>query len=436
MARLFVLESHLCRGARSVLRSFTWLAVAAALTILPSAASAEKRALVVGVNAYDNLGQDRQLEKAVNDARAIGKALKALGFQVDTAENVDRRGFNKAWSEFVERIEPRDVVAFQFSGHGVEIDGANYLVLRDAPKPDAGAKTLMTSESIGVDRLLKDLQERHPQVSLLILDACRDNPFDMAGRRAAGGTRGLARVDPPEGAFVMLSAGARQSALDRLPGGDRDPNSIYTRKLLPLLTRPGLSLVDVAQEVRAGVRNLALSAQHEQTPAYYDQLTGKFYLAGVTPGGSSAPTTQDRPQNQQPDPAVLKQELDQLREEVRQRKQEEEQRPRQQQAVVAPPPAQPSSEDWSDQGRRSGGASADSIPSNCKAVVIATSSEQPTHLMARQNAARQWAAKVGSAHGRDYIYAKVARNSKMECQRLGERSYVCSLRANPCRFGE
>jgi formylglycine-generating enzyme required for sulfatase activity len=265
-----------------------WTAVAVA-ACLPLNAEAAKRALVVGVNVYDNLGADSQLEKAVNDARAMARAFKSLGFEVEIIENADRRSFNRTWSKFLERLEPRDVAAFQYSGHGVEIDGANYLVLRDAPKPELGAKTMMMSESIAVDRLLREMQERRPQVSLLILDACRNNPFDVSGKRAFGGAGGLARVDPPEGAFVMLSAGARQSALDRLSGADPDQNSIYTRKLLPLLTKPGLSLVDVAQEVRAGVRDLAISAEHEQTPAYYDQLTGKFYLAGEgQPGGGQA----------------------------------------------------------------------------------------------------------------------------------------------------
>ena len=102
-----------------MLRVFA-LFLAAVMWVCPVwPAHAKKIALTVGVNAYDNLPADRQLEKAVNHARAIAAALKGLGFEADVAENVDRRRFNEIWSQFLNRIEPRDIVAFQFSGHGI-----------------------------------------------------------------------------------------------------------------------------------------------------------------------------------------------------------------------------------------------------------------------------------------------------------------------------
>ena len=332
---------------KSMLRDISRLAVAAALMATSSGAFAEKRALVIGVNIYDNLGPDRQLEKAVNDARAIGKTFESLGFKVEKAENVDRRGFNEAWSQFLGRVEPRDIAVFQFSGHGIEIDGANYLALRDAPAPKSNGKTLMVREFVAVDGLLRELQERGPQVSFLILDACRNNPFEAGGKKAFGGERGLARVDPPRGSFVMMSAGARQTALDRLSGRDSDPNSVYTRNLLPLLKKPGLSLADVAQDVRSGVEALAGSVEHEQTPAYYDQLTAKFYLAGENPGSDGTGKAADvaalrdqvsrleaalKAQQDKPsaEAAALKEELAKLRADMKQ-----------QTALVTPPPPPP-----------------------------------------------------------------------------------------------
>jgi hypothetical protein len=89
-------------------------------------------------------------------------------------------------------------------------------------------------------------------VALFIVDACRDNPFRDGAGRSVGGARGLVRVEAAEGTFVMYSAGVGQQALDRLPGGaDRNPNSVYTRTLLPILKTPGLSLRDWHGHVKA-----------------------------------------------------------------------------------------------------------------------------------------------------------------------------------------
>jgi hypothetical protein len=105
----------------------------------------------------------------------------------------------------------------------------------------------------------------------------------------SSGTRGggLAPLkgEPPKGTFIMYSAGAGESALDRLPGNDPDPrNSIFTRKLLPLLGTKGLALHDLARQLRADVLQLASTVPHQQRPAYYDGVIGKYCLAGCEAG--------------------------------------------------------------------------------------------------------------------------------------------------------
>jgi tripartite ATP-independent transporter DctP family solute receptor len=90
----------------------------------------------------------------------------------------------------------------------------------------------------------------------------------------------LAVTEPPEGTFIMFSAGTGESALDHLGAGDNDPNSVYTRQLLPLLKAPGVSLTEVAEQVRVGVRQMTSTVQHRQTPAYYNQVLGRVCLAG------------------------------------------------------------------------------------------------------------------------------------------------------------
>ena len=256
---------------------------AAALAASP--ASAEKRvALTIGIDAYQNLTADLQLRKAVNDSRSVGAALTSVGFEVISGEDLQRLDFNRIWQRFLNRIEPGDTVAFFFAGHGVEIGGLNFLLARDVPKVAGGEEEFLKGEGIGVSRLLDDLRARQPKVSLLILDACRNNPFQQEGGRSVGGSRGLARIEAPEGTFVMFSAGTGEAALDRLGDADNANNSIYTRRLVPLLTQPGLTLPDLAQEVRRQVRELAASVKHRQTPAYYDEIVGRFCLASCDGG--------------------------------------------------------------------------------------------------------------------------------------------------------
>ncbi len=221
------------------------------------------------------------MQKAVGDARAVAAAYRKLGFDVIKGENVDRAGFAGLWQAFLDRIGRQDVAAFYFSGHGVALQGVNHLLLRDVPKVGPGQDALLRQQSISFDTLLQDLRAKNPRLSLIILDACRDNPLADRRTKGVGGTRGLGRVDPPEGTFVMYSAGAGQTALDRLSDSDRNPNSVYTRALLPLLTTPGLSLTDIARRVRRRVRDLARKAYHTQTPAYYDEVIGDpFCLVG------------------------------------------------------------------------------------------------------------------------------------------------------------
>jgi hypothetical protein len=264
------------------------LCLCAALVALAPAAAAKRVALVVGIDGYDNLAAQEQLQKAVNDARTIGEALKTVGYEVIAVENADRRSFNASWQKFLSRIEPGDEAAFFFAGHGIEIAGQNYLLPSDIPKPQSGEASLIKNESLSVTQLLVDLQEEGPRVSLVILDACRDNPFAASGVRSIGGTRGLTRVEAPEGSFVMYSAGTGQTALDRLSDTDDNPNSIFTRSLAPLIKTKGLGLQEVALKVREEVVALANSAGRKQTPAYYDQVIGRFCPAGCEGGEVAA----------------------------------------------------------------------------------------------------------------------------------------------------
>jgi hypothetical protein len=236
----------------------------------------QRRALVIGVDGYQNL---ESLQKARNDALAVSNALVDLGFDVMTLYDASRRDINSAVSTLAGQIEPGDEVLFYFAGHGIEVDGRNYLLPSDVPVVNYGDESFLTGESIPAGRILDTFQRRGARTTVMVLDACRNNPFAQDGKRAVGGARGLVRMEPPEGAFILYSAGAGQTALDRLSDDDENPNSVFTRALLPRLQEPGMSLHDLAKHVRRDVQKLASTVNHEQFPAYYDQMSGDMFLS-------------------------------------------------------------------------------------------------------------------------------------------------------------
>ena len=259
--------------------------VALLLLMLAGPAAAERWALVIGNDAYESLPG---LQKARNDAQAVSAALTAQGFQVTLLTDAGRRDMTRAVSDMAARITPGDETLFYFAGHGVEIAGRNYLLPADAPAAKPGDEAFLTAESLAADDVLATLQGRGAAISVMILDACRDNPFPAEGTRSAGSARGLAPIAAPEGAFILFSAGAGQTALDSLGAGDSNPNSVFTRALLPLLARPDLTLPEVARLLRGEVEATASAIGHKQRPAYYDELTGDYALA-ITATRSAAP---------------------------------------------------------------------------------------------------------------------------------------------------
>lgn len=295
---------------RRVLTPVFGLLLSLGLAGLVQPAAAKRVALVIGNDSYAEVPK---LQKAVNDARAMEATLAAIGFDVIRAVDVTRRAMNESLQRFTARLEPGDEALFFYAGHGVEIDGRNYLLPTDIPGAGPGQEEFVKSESVAVDRILEQIRGRGARVSILVLDACRDNPFATATSRGIGGTRGLARTLAPEGSFIIYSAGVGQTALDRLADTDPHPNSVFTRSLIPLLSRPGLSLVETARQVRRDVRDLAARVAHEQRPAYYDEVVGDFYFAGrpqleIRPGAAEekpvAAHPAGSPQTETPPPAT------------------------------------------------------------------------------------------------------------------------------------
>src|SRR5689334_24368273 len=256
------------------------LCIAAAGIMLAAPAHAEKRvALMVGNNDYRNVPK---LQKAVNDARTMGDTLKQLGFTVMVAENQNRQAFSQTLLAFDNAVEAGDTAFFFYAGHGFEIAGQNFLLPTDVPAATEGQEELVRDASVLADRIVERLQNKGVRTSILVFDACRNNPFERTGTRAVAGGGGLAPMGQlPEGVFSIFSAGYKQTALDRLSNDDISPNSVFTRTFSKELLTPGENLVEVAQHTRKLVSEMADKIGHRQIPAYTDQMVDNVFLNGA-----------------------------------------------------------------------------------------------------------------------------------------------------------
>ncbi|MGE0611107.1 MAG: caspase domain-containing protein [Hyphomicrobiales bacterium] len=269
---------HICPRLPRVLRFRLASLIVLALMALaapPQAEAAKRVALVIGNDAYENVPK---LLKARNDAKAMADALTRIGFDVVSAEDVGRRAMSRALVEFEQKIEAGDTALLFFAGHGFAIDGTNFLLPVDVPSAGPGEEGLVRDAAFAANGLADRLRDKGAATAVLVLDACRDNPFAVKGKRSLAGTRGLARMSPSEGMFVLYSAGAGQAALDRLSDTDPHPNSVFTRTLLHELSDPSQSMVQIAKRTQSEVRKLAAKVGHDQTPAYYDQIIGDLFL--------------------------------------------------------------------------------------------------------------------------------------------------------------
>jgi Caspase domain len=238
----------------------------------PGSKGGERRiALVIGNNDYKNV---TSLGNAVADARAMKRELESRGFQVVYRENVMRHDMNDAIEEFLGKLSTDAIGLVYFSGHGVQINSANYLIPTDM---QADKESDVVNDGISLGNLLERMANIRTRFSLMIIDACRDNPFHG---RSIGGSKGLA---PPlsnaEGVMVVYAAGADQQALDRLSSADTDPNGLFTREFIKAIRKPGLNVQEVISEVKLAVIQKANSVGHRQTPAIYDQSVGTFVFS-------------------------------------------------------------------------------------------------------------------------------------------------------------
>ena len=225
-------------------------------------------ALVVGIDSYPR----SPLLNARNDARAMAATLRELGFTVTLLEDISRTQMVTSMSAFSESLQAQDVAFFFYAGHGLQVDGENYLVPADF---DGSSPTAVRLNTLPVGEIQAALGRA--KVSVLVLDACRNNPF--ANTRSGG--RGLAPMEA-RGNIIAFATGAGQTSSDNPAAG----NGLFTQQLLSTLREPNLPLREIFYRVRQRVYD---ASNGQQFPAVYDGLLGEVVLRTDASGASAPP---------------------------------------------------------------------------------------------------------------------------------------------------
>lgn len=223
------------------------------------AAKDKRIALVIGNAKY----RESTLKNPVNDALAMAEALRAFGFEVIERTDVTQKEMNRAITQFGQKLSGGGVGLFYYAGHGMQVRGKNFLVPVDAAIEGEQA---VRSESVDLDLVMDQLA--FARVGMVILDACRNNPFERSFRSGAGG--GLAQVDAPKGVLVAYATAPGKVAAD-----GTGKHGLYTSELLRALEEPGRRIEDVFKQVR---RNVASATGDQQIPWESSSLTGDFFF--------------------------------------------------------------------------------------------------------------------------------------------------------------
>ncbi|WP_417520102.1 caspase family protein [Minwuia sp.] len=244
-----------------------------ALFVTGAVVAETRVALVVGNADYGAMGR---LKNPVNDAQLVAETLREVDFRVIELINADQQTMKRGVRDFgrwLRRAGPEGVALFYFAGHGVQVAGRNYLLPVEAKILAEGDVDI---ESVAADSILDQMEHANTGVNIVILDACRNNPFQQ-GFRSAG--RGLARMEAPTGSYIAYSTAPGQLAMD----GD-GPNSPFTLSLANAMKQPGLSIERVFKKVRQEVARIS---EERQIPWSSSSLIGDFSFRGVSAATST-----------------------------------------------------------------------------------------------------------------------------------------------------
>ncbi|HTE08676.1 MAG TPA: caspase family protein [Flavitalea sp.] len=217
-------------------------------------------ALIIGNRSY----KLAPLQNSVNDANDLAALVTSKNFTVTKVIDGTKLEMKNAIREFAEKISSGGVGLFYYSGHGVQLDGENYLVPIDA---DYEYKEEVPEDCVSVSSILRFMETSKNRLNIIILDACRNTPFKSFSR---SGEKGMVRVEAPSGSIVAYSTAPGKTASD---GNGR--NGLYTSKLLKYLNVPGIKIEDVFKQVRIEVTR---ESNNLQSPWESNSLMGDFYF--------------------------------------------------------------------------------------------------------------------------------------------------------------
>ncbi len=247
-----------------------------AITRNPAAGGKGKVALVVGNKDY----RQAPLQNPVNDAQVISRTLTRLGFSVTAKTNVNQEDFEHAINRFARESANADVALFYFSGHGCQSKGENYLV---PVGQDFQSEADLRYRAVNAGVVLAKMEEAGSRVNLMILDACRNNPFK--GFRDQ--TRGLTVQEAPPGSFIAYATAPGKVASD----SPHESNSVYTKHLVRALETQGL---DIDQAFRMVAKGVHKDTDRQQVPWISSSLVTDFSFS-PRPIAAVAPTVPPKP---------------------------------------------------------------------------------------------------------------------------------------------
>ena len=258
----------------------TFLAFALMVFAMSPASAGARLALVIGNGKYANAPA---LENPANDAADLARALRGVGFEVIELQDASRDAMTRSLREFSTRLRGTEMVMFFYAGHGMQMNGENYLLPVDA---DIQTPADVRFNTVNLTDIQQEI-EASGRVNIMILDACRNNPFAdrLAQSGRAAPSRGLGRIDAAgEGSLIVYSTQPNNVALD---GSGR--NSPFTAALLKHVATPGIEVRQMLSRVRGDVLS---ATERRQTPWDSSSLTGDVYLAGapaLPPAVAAAP---------------------------------------------------------------------------------------------------------------------------------------------------
>ena len=242
-----------------------WLLLLVLLTgfrSLDAATNPTRIALVIGNADYS---EDR-LKNPTNDADLMTRTLESKGFKVTMLKNATKRQMKQGIRNFTRSLDEQSIGLFYFAGHGVEFDGNNYLIPIDA---DIGGEEDVEYEGVNVGRLLNGLKQSNNGLNLVILDACRNNPYASSFRSV---TRGLSRMQPASGSLIIYATEPGNVAED-----GSGNNGVFTRHLVDAINQQGQSIERV---FKITAINVSKATGKRQTPYIEGVVLGEFYFSG------------------------------------------------------------------------------------------------------------------------------------------------------------